>query len=83
MGAGRCEQPDQAGRQRSRVRHHSLLDVGLDDLAVVFEVGRQRVLIGPAVAAEPERLRAFDEIDALRELILVGGVVLQREVVSG
>ena len=83
LGRAEAEFVDQARRQRSRVGDHHLLDVGLDLLAVVFEVRREHELIGPAEAAEPERLRVFDEIEALRELIFVGHVVLQREVVVG
>src|SRR5215472_9177978 len=63
---------DLGRRDGAHVRYHPLAGPGVEGLPVVrSDAGRDGRFVGPTIAAEPLRIRALVEIDALGHLVLV------------
>src|SRR5258708_6623993 len=68
--------------QYADIVDHPLIDVSLEAAAVEHESGGDVELVIPTEASEPVRPGTLDEIDSRRELVFIGDVVGQGQVVA-
>ena len=68
--------------QYANIVDHPLIDVSLEAAAVEHESGGDVELVIPTEASEPVRPGTLDEIDSRRELVFIGDVVGQGQVVA-
>ena len=82
MVVAEAEFVHQVGPENADIVNQCLLGRSRRNMAVEVERRVEKKFIVPAKPAEPTRFGALDEIDARSELVLVGDVVVQREIVS-
>ena len=73
----------QRRRNNSGIGNHRLPCRNVQHVAIQEKRGRRHVFVVPAVSAKPGGCRVLHEIDALGELILVAGVILQVQKIAG